>query len=67
MLRQAYEEGRRAALARFKLATGYPGCASTQLTPAQTTASAMPMAPVKSPVSPTAPAATGTPRAAVLG
>lgn len=64
MLRKIYEQGFSAALVRYKIANATPGCA---INPAQSSATAMPMAPAKSPVSPTAPVAAGAPRAAVLG
>lgn len=64
MLRKIYDQGYQAAMARYKIANATPGCA---INPAQSSATAMPMAPAKSPISPTAPVATAAPRSSVLG
>lgn len=63
-LRNAYKNGQRDALARFKIAMPMP---QPQLSTMQTAATAMPTAPVKPAVPPAAPVATHAPKSNVLG
>ena len=69
MLKRAFEDGRTAALRRYKIANamhGYPP-SNPSLNPMQSTAAAMPTMTPKPSLAPTAPMAAAAPRANVLG